>query len=208
MKILAAINHGVCTPARCRSCGELVSQLWEIGAAPFVVTDSPSAAIGARRTLEAAIHLSHGSWDRVLYIEDDAILAPDAAERLSELAHEPDLPPVIRLFAAMPAPRTIAAAPRQYLDRNPGPFSGAVACLLSWPAVAAACKGPAAQGHLPVERMMLDASRDVSRDGDGRPQHAILWPSVVQHRGELASVHRPEQGGRGTYSPSFRERYG
>lgn len=201
MRVLAAINHGVCSPARCRACGELLSQLWEIGASPLVVTDSRSALEGARRTLEAALHLSHGPWDRVLYIEDDAVLAPDAGARLLLLGAQ-ELPPVLRLFSADPGPpgnkqRSASIVPG-------GAFAGAVAVLLSWTAVATAVRAaPQIRSSVPVERLMVEAGRGPQGErGDG-----CVYPSIVQHRGDLESVHRPGRGGQGTYSPSFAARY-
>lgn len=194
--MIAAVNHGVCSPERCRSLRLLLDQLdgWRI---PHrVVRGSPTALDGAARTLAAALDAKPAAA-RVLYIEDDAELCPDFPRRIEQLedgcrALLPDgVPAVVFLFSArMEADHTVAGA---------RPVEGAVGALMSRAAVRRAVElAPGIRGGVPVERLLVNAAA-----GDD----ATTWPSLVQHRGELVSVHRPGSGGQGTRSPSYDARY-
>ena len=192
--MIAAVNHGVATPERSASLAHLLSQLDAVPVPTVVSTCTPGGALeGAVSTLRLGLR---ATADRILYIEDDGYLAPDADERLAELLAG-ELPNVLWLHGPKPAH---GPATGQWFEEAPKP-AGAVALLLSRDAAQRAIDyAPRVwSAWSVVEEMMWIGA------GDGAPC-VELWPSLVQHRGDIPTVHG-WGGARGCHSPSFRARY-
>ncbi len=202
-EITPAINHGARTPERKRAAAHLLAQLTGRPefSRPILGPAAPTALEGARQTLIAA--LAHVATDPdtpedsawIWYIEDDARLSGGwrvdlhSVAALAEAADH-DL---VWLYSGQALAGMPPLDPPRLIPRH-RPVLGAVSVLLRPSAAARALVRHRAElSPVPVERLFLD----------GASADALAWPSIVDHRGELPSAHRPGSGGEGSRSPSL-----